>query len=221
MPPVLQLSEIPTLSILYKNGRLSPSKSISSSSSLLARSSGYNDIISLIRTDLTTLRVSAIVNAANTSLRGGGGVDGAIHAKAGPALLAECRMLGGCPTGSAKITTAYRLPCEKVIHAVGPIYRRAHSQGPSGRARELLTSCYRESLDLALEHGCDSVAFSCLSTGVYGYPSGQAAEVALTEVRRWLDARPMTTTAMPTIPARIIFCCFEAKDMTAYEEWLP
>ncbi|KAL9125728.1 MAG: hypothetical protein Q9217_005110, partial [Psora testacea] len=148
--------------------------------------------------------------------------DGAIQAAAGPALLAECRTLGGCLTGSAKITSAYALPCKYIIHAVGPIYARAKRQR-DGLQADLLRGCYRTSLDLAGEKG-GSVAFSCLSTGVYGYPPGEAAEVAVREVRRWCDEekeRKLEEGEGQWRLDRIVFCCFEGKDERAYGEWLP
>lgn len=212
-PTILPLSEIPTLPLLYK---LSHLHAPTPSPSLPRPSKQLNSLISLIRTDITTLKVSAIVNAANNSLLGGGGVDGAIHMKAGPNLKQECRILGGCETGSAKITDAYRLPCDKVIHAVGPVYWEAKRKR-AGLEKELLRSCYWTSMELASEHGCRSIAFSAISTGVYGYPSGEAAENAIAAVKSWLDQKGEGHGGLE----RVIFCCFERKDEKAYEEWLP
>ena len=139
--------------------------------------------IDVVEADITTLAVDAIVNAANTSLLGGGGVDGAIHRAAGPDLLAECRTLRGCETGHAKITRGYRLPAKWVIHAVGPVWRGG-SHGEAG----LLASAYRESLRLAADNAARTVAFPAISCGVYGYPVDQAATIAVTEVRRFLQS---------------------------------
>ncbi|KAK4506246.1 hypothetical protein PRZ48_004211 [Zasmidium cellare] len=203
------LSEIPTLTLLYKLNKLSPSDDPSTTAT--AR---YNDKISIIRKDITKLETDAIVNAANESLLGGGGVDGAIHAAAGEELLDECRELDGCDTGSAKITGAYELPCKKVIHAVGPVYWTTKKHGLHAK---LLSGCYTKSLELAVENGCRSLAFSALSTGVYGYPSGEAAETAIRAVKGWLEEDDERANKIE----RVVFCQFMEKDQRAYEHFTP
>jgi O-acetyl-ADP-ribose deacetylase len=145
--------------------------------------------------DITTLSVDAIVNAANRSLLGGGGVDGAIHRAAGPELLAECRTLGGCDTGSAKITRGHKLPAKHVIHAVGPVW-----QGGGSNEDALLASCYRVALDLAAAHELTSIAFPAISTGIYAFPAERAARIAVGTVAQELPKRPSIT--------RVVFCCF-------------
>jgi O-acetyl-ADP-ribose deacetylase (regulator of RNase III) len=161
----------------------------------------------VVEGDITKLAVDAIVNAANRSLLGGGGVDGAIHRAAGPGLLAECRTLGGCPTGQARITGGYNLPARQVIHTVGPIYR----DGSSGEAR-LLRSCYLESLRLAAAANLETIAFPAISTGAYGYPREQACAVAVAAVAEWLGAHEL--------PRTVTFSCFGAKDGRLYRERL-
>jgi len=164
-------------------------------------------ILRAVQADITTLRVDAIVNAANRSLLGGGGVDGAIHRAAGPDLLRECRELGGCNTGDAKLTQGYRLPAPYVIHAVGPVW----NGGNSGEA-ELLAGCYRRSLEIAGEYGLSGIAFPSISTGIYGYPIELAAPVALGAVR---EALPRAASVQ-----EVIFCCFDSRHLTVYERLL-
>ena len=159
--------------------------------------------IEVIEADITTLAVDAIVNAANTSLLGGGGVDGAIHRAAGPELLAECRTLGGCETGRAKITRGYRLPARWVIHAVGPIWRGGTHGEP-----DLLASAYRESLRLAADQGARTIAFPAISCGVYGYPVSEAATIAVREVRAFLDSDARLE--------RVTLTCFGSVVLDAY-----
>ena len=165
--------------------------------------SDMRDRIEVVQGDITRLEVDAIVNAANTSLLGGGGVDGAIHRAAGPDLLKECRTLGGCPTGEARITGGYRLPARWVIHTVGPIWRGGDS-GEDG----LLASCYRNSLTLAVERDIRTIAFPAISTGVYGFPMERATRIAVKETVRFLEDR--------TAIEKVTFVCFSSRDREVY-----
>jgi len=165
------------------------------------------DRLESVQADITGLEVDAIVNAANESLLGGGGVDGAIHAAAGPGLLAECKTLGGCPTGEARITAGYELAARYVIHTVGPVWR-----GGIRQEAELLASCYHTSLTLAAGHDVQSIAFPAISTGVYGYPPRGAAEVAVAAVENWLTGRV-------TIE-RVVFCCYNNESLEIYKQLL-
>ena len=161
----------------------------------------------VVQGDITTLAVDAIVNAANTTLLGGGGVDGAIHRAAGPELLAECRTLGGCASGEAKITRGYRLPARYVIHTPGPVWSGGIRNEPA-----LLAACYRNSLALAVRHGCRSVAFPCISTGVYGYPKELSARVAVDTVLGFLNDHEKAP--------EVIFCCFSESECQIYRAFV-
>jgi len=164
-------------------------------------------MIKAVKEDITALQVDAIVNAANSSLLGGGGVDGAIHRAAGPGLLEECRKLGGCPAGEARLTGGYGLPARHVIHTVGPVWRG----GEKGEA-ELLRACYVNSLKIATERGFASIAFPCISTGVYGYPKEEAALIAVGTVRGFLSE------SGPGL--EVIFCTFSDNDLSLYRKTL-
>ena len=161
------------------------------------------DKLHAIQTNIVTLKVDAIVNAANTTLLGGGGVDGAIHRAAGPELKAECRTLGNCPTGQAKITRAYRLPAKHVIHTVGPVWNGGRRGEPG-----LLESCYRSSFELALEHQLKTIAFPAISCGVYGYPLEQAVRIAVRESAEFV--------AQHELIEKVIFACFDHDTLNAY-----
>ncbi|GBM91454.1 O-acetyl-ADP-ribose deacetylase MACROD2 [Araneus ventricosus] len=188
------LDSIPTWTEYSKNV-----KSIQPSSDF-KKDERLNNQVSIFVGDITALEIDAIVNAANNTLRGGGGVDGAIHRAAGKSLLAECITLNGCPTGEAKITGGYKLPAKYIIHTVGPV----------GEKPELLKNCYLNSLNLAKESGLKSIAFPCISTGVYGYPNENAAHVALKIVREFLEKNE-------SVMDRVIFCLFLPVDVGIYE----
>lgn len=162
--------------------------------------------ITVVRGDITKIEVDAIVNAANTTLLGGGGVDGAIHRAAGPELLAECKTIGGCPTGEARITRGYLLPARHVIHTVGPVYRG------SEKDPKLLTGCYRNSLKLAVENGCGSIAFPAISCGVYGYPIDEACKIAVDTTLAFLETHAGIQ--------KVLFVLFSTGDETVYLEYL-
>ena len=161
----------------------------------------------LVQGDITTLIVDAIVNAANSSLLGGGGVDGAIHRAAGPELVHECRLLGGCKIGDAKLTKGYNLPARFIIHTVGPVWQGGYYTEP-----ELLASCYRRCLEIAIAHTCRTIAFPCISTGIYRFPKEQAAAIALHTCRGLLAQ---------TEPEMVVtFCCYDAENFAIYQEQL-
>ncbi|TGJ83283.1 hypothetical protein E0Z10_g5502 [Xylaria hypoxylon] len=199
--------EIPTLSLLYKLKKIDPSPLGPLNDAMAV----HNGQIGIIRGDITTLAVGAIVNAANKSLLGGGGVDGAIHRAAGPELVLECQTLGGCDTGCSKITDPYKLPCQKVIHTVGPVYNLLYRK----RCEAALRGCYHSALQLAVQNELKTIAFSAISTGIYGYPSPAAARIACSAVKDFLDGEDGKKLD------KVIFVTYEEKDANAYSQILP
>lgn len=217
--PLLSADEIPSLSLLYKLGKLSPAPKDTKIPSTLSftpsgpirPSKALNDRVCLVRHDITKLEVDAITNAANKSLLGGGGIDGAIHSAAGPGLLAECRTLNGCNTGDAKITGGHDLPCKKVIHAVGPIYDSLEPE----ESEKLLTSAYNKILNLAVDNECKTLALCGISTGIYGYPPREAAPVAISAVRKFLEGDKGQKLQ------KVVFVTWVKQDVDSYSESLP
>lgn len=206
---------LPTLTKLYESGELTVPEHVNAVLENFRGnyepSAALNDKIVHYRGDITKLKIDAIVNAANSQLMGGGGVDGAIHRAAGPQLLRECRAHGGCPTGEARVTSGYRLPATHVIHTVGPIYDEMDAQESTG----LLVNCYNNSLDAAVEKGAKTVAFCAISTGIYGYPSQAAAIQACKTVRKYLEGPKGAEIE------RVLFVTFEMKDVVSYNNALP
>ncbi|ROW16677.1 hypothetical protein VPNG_01510 [Cytospora leucostoma] len=216
---VLEVDEIPTLSLLYKLGKLAPAPAGTRVPTTLSfRPNGpikpnkaLNDRVCLVRHDITKLKVDAITNAANRSLLGGGGIDGAIHSAAGHDLVEECRTLNGCKTGDAKITGGHKLPAKKVIHAVGPVYDVVRPE----RSEELLTNAYNAVLNLAVDNNCKSLALCGISTGVYGYPPREAAPVAISAVKKFLEGEKGQKLD------KVVFVTWVAQDVESHAEFLP
>ncbi|KAI1109605.1 macro domain-containing protein [Nemania sp. NC0429] len=204
----ISAEEIPTLEDLYERGHMGHSSLGPMNDEA---TSALNGRISIVRANITTLAVDAIVNAANTSLLGGGGVDGAIHDAAGEELLNECRTLGGCDIGCSKMTDAYRLPCKKVIHTVGPIYDAYYAQ----RCENALRACYISALQLAVQHGLRTIAFCAISTGIYRYPSYDAASVACSTVKNFLASEEGQSID------KVVFVTYEDKDVRSYKSLIP
>ncbi|PCH42242.1 A1pp-domain-containing protein [Wolfiporia cocos MD-104 SS10] len=202
------LTKIPTLRDLYKASVL---RAVELSKTRAQPKAPLLDRVSLYQGDITTLEVDAIVNAANRSLLGGSGVDGAIHAASGPGLLNECRKLNGCDTGDAKITKGYNLPSENVIHTVGPVYSSANADVQA----RLLQSCYRTSLQLAAQNSLKHIAFPSISTGIYGYPIEDATHIALDTVRQFLDSSHADKLE------RVVFVVWSDDDKEVYEDLIP
>ncbi|KEF55178.1 uncharacterized protein A1O9_08832 [Exophiala aquamarina CBS 119918] len=205
--PLRTMKDIPSISSLYRSMDLSPRAG--TPQLVPSANQELNDKICTIQEDITVLQVDGIVNAANSGLGGGGGVDGAIHRAAGRGLSKECREIGGCFTGSAVITDAYNLPCKKIVHAVGPVFKSYERDEPT------LRSCYTKALSLAVEHNLKTVAFPAISTGVYGYPSDGAAHAACAAVYTFL------TGPKGKGLDKVIFCNFLDRDVEAYAKHIP
>lgn len=205
MASLITLKDIPTVTQLYRSKKIEAAEA----TDLPTPNQSFNDKVCTLQNDITKLQVDAIVNAANTSLLGGGGVDGAIHRAAGDELYYECETLNGCETGQSKITKGYRLPSKHIIHTVGPVFKGHETSEP------LLRGCYRNSLQLAVDNNCKSIAFSAISTGIYGYPGQAAAKVAIGETLAFLG-----TPAGQKLD-KVIFCNFLDKDVMIYSKTLP
>jgi len=203
------ITDIPSLSEAYA-AKDSPLRGIADDEQLYKPSKSINDRVSLWQGDITKLQVDGIQNAANSGLRGGGGIDGAIHRAAGPGLLKACKELGGCETGNTKVTTAFDLPSQFVLHTVGPVYSSSKKEA----CQEQLASCYATTLDLAKENGMKSLALCGVSTGVYGFPLRHATEIALKTTREFLEDNEEAFE-------RIVFCNFGQKDVDVYTELAP
>jgi len=206
--PFYNVDDVLTIRDLYKDRLLAPP---SSPGDGITDSQDLNNRVGLIEANIANLEFDAIVNAANMSLLGGGGVDGVIHRTAGPELLEECLTLDGCDTGDAKVTSSYRLPCKIIIHAVGPIAWKFSSEERSA----LLASCYTKSLQLLVERNLKTIAFPCISTGIYGYPPHDAADIATSTVRKYLESEAGKEIEM------VAFVMFELKDWNAYRDAIP
>ncbi|KAK8233071.1 RNA-directed RNA polymerase [Phyllosticta capitalensis] len=225
MPPRLQnihVDDVPTVTQLYTDpsSYQAPIQELEAHPDAVAEPNAFiNSKVGLINADVTSMHIDAIVNAANNGLRGGGGIDGAIHARAGPELYDACEELPAdsrgvrCPTGQAKITDSFDLPCGKIIHTPGPVW---YAMTDKSEAERLLRSCYRSSLDVAIENGCRTIVFPPISTNIYGYPNAKAAEAALSEVRMWLEEKGKDVAI-----DKIVFTNVDKPDMDAYLHFIP